>query len=440
MKREHLSLPSTGFTLDNGRRVIVHEDRRTPLACVDIWYHVGSKDEVPGRTGFAHLFEHLMFEGSEHVPAGRFDQLLENVGGINNGSTSQDRTDYWELVPAHAVDLALYLEADRMAGLLHAIGEEELEAQRGVVMNERRQSYENRPYGLAWETLQAVMYPAEHPYRWPVIGYMDDIAAATLEDVQQFFATWYTPRNATLVVAGDVDTARIRDAVEHWFGDVPGGSKPQQHRPVMPVMDDARSVTLEDDVTLPRIYLGWHSPAAYAPGDAALDVAASILASGRASRLYRKLVYESQVAQSITSYQSSALLSSTFHVVATARPGTSLEMLEDAVRTEIDAMSHSVEVAELDRSRNGLETDFIDALQNVGGFGGRADQINTWLFHLDTPDFADGELARYRELTPDSVSAAVKEWLARPAASVSVVPRGGTTVSAPRGGQQDGAA
>jgi zinc protease len=438
MKRQHLNLPSTGFTLDNGLRVVVHEDRRTPLACVDIWYHVGSKDEVPGRTGFAHLFEHLMFEGSEHVAAGHFDQLLENVGGINNGSTSQDRTDYWELVPAHAVDLALYLEADRMAGLLHAVGEEELEAQRGVVMNERRQSYENRPYGLAWETLHTVMYPPEHPYRWPVIGYMDDIAAATLDDVRRFFATWYTPSNATLVVAGDVETARVRDAVERWFGDIPAGARTQTPRPPMPVLQDTSGVILEDDVTLPRIYMGWHSPAAYAPGDAALDVAANVLASGRASRLYRKLVYESQVAQSVTAYQSSALLSSTFHVVATARPGTSLQQLEDAAHAEIAAMADSIEQAELDRARNGLETDFVDALQSVGGFGGRADQINNWIFHLDTPDFAAGELERYEELSPDAVSAAVQEWLSGPSAAVSVVPRSGTTVSAPRASNPEG--
>jgi zinc protease len=418
-----IRLPYNEFTLDNGLRVVVHEDRRTPLACVDIWYHVGSKDEVPGRTGFAHLFEHLMFEGSEHVPSGRFDELLENVGGINNGSTSQDRTDYWELVPAHAVDLALYLEADRMAGLLHAVGEEQLEAQRGVVMNERRQSYENRPYGLAWETLQAAMYPETHPYRWPIIGYMDDIAAATLQDVQRFFATWYTPANATLAVAGDVETARIRDAVERYFGDIPGGRRTERPKPEMPVLYEDARVVLEDDVTLPRVYLGWHTPAAYAPGDAALDVAAGILGNGRASRLYRKLVYEAQVAQSVTAYQSSSLLSSSFHVVATARPGTTLEQLEDAVRAELHAMAHSVEKAELERARNSLQTDFIDSLQNVGGFGGRADQLNTWLFHHGTADYAAQEIARYDGLTPDHVSAAVRAWLLRPAGAVSVLPR-----------------
>jgi zinc protease len=421
-----IRLPCAEFTLDNGLRVVVHEDRRTPLACVDIWYHVGSGDEQPGRTGFAHLFEHLMFEGSEHVPQGRFDQLLEQVGGINNGSTSQDRTEYWQLVPAHAVELALYLEADRMAGLLAAVGTAQLEAQRGVVMNERRQCYENRPYGLAWETLYAALYPPGHPYRWPVIGCMADIAAATLEDVQRFFATWYTPNNATLVVAGDVSTAHIRAAVERYFGDIPRGPVPPRRRVALPVLDGDRRVPLPDRVTLPRIYLAWHSPAAYDDGDAALDVAAGILGSGRASRLYRKLVYETQIAHSVSAWQSGARHGSTFHVVATAKPGTPLERLEAAVRDEIADMAGAVAQDEVDRARNTLQTDFVDSLQNVGGFGGRADQLNSWLFHLGTPDYAAQEAARYDRLTAEDVSSAVAQWLTRHAAVVNVVPEDGT--------------
>jgi zinc protease len=417
-----IRLPFDAFTLDNGLRVVVHEDRRTPLACVDMWYYVGSRNEVKGRTGFAHLFEHLMFEGSQHVPPGQFDQLLESVGGINNGSTSQDRTDYWEVVPSHATELALYLEADRMAGLLHAVGEEQLEAQRGVVMNERRQSYENRPYGLAWETLHAAMYPPDHPYHWPVIGYMEDIAAATLDDVRHFFATWYTPNNAALVVAGDVSTPRVREMVERYFGDIPAGPPLERQQHEMPVLQEDQRAELEDRVTLPRIYMAWHSPAAYDPADAALDLAGSILGSGRASRLYGKLVYDRQVAQSVATYQSSSLLGSTFNVVATAKPGTTLEQLEEAVRGEIRDMARSVEHAEVERARNGLQTDFIDALQNVGGFGGRADQLNSWLFHTGTPDYAAEEVARYARLQPDHVSAAVGQWLERPAAIVTVVP------------------
>jgi zinc protease len=419
-----ISLAHDAFSLDNGLRVIVHRDARAPLACVDVWYHVGSRDETPGRTGFAHLFEHLMFEGSEHVPEGRFDELLEDAGGINNGSTSSDRTDYWDLVPAHALDLALYLEADRMGGLLPAINAEQLEAQRGVVLNERLQSYENRPYGLASETLLATLYDEGHPYRWPVIGSIADIAAATLEDVRSFCTAWYTPNNASIVVAGDVDTDRVRDTVERYFGDILPGPVQPRAQPAPAQLDADRRVLLEDDVALPRIYMAWHTPAAYHDGDAALDVAAGILAGGRASRLYRSLVYERQVVQSVSAYQSSALLGSTFRVTATARPGTTLDEIEQAVRAELAAMGKAVEQRELDRARNAIETSFIDALQNIGGFGGRADQLNTYLFHTGSADYAAQDIARYRELTPDHISVAVRQWLSRPAAVLGVVPRG----------------
>jgi zinc protease len=418
-----IRLPYEFFTLDNGLRVVVHEDPRTPLASVNIWYHVGSKDEVPGRTGFAHLFEHLMFEGSENVPEGRFDELLEEVGGVNNGSTSPDRTNYWELLPSHAVDLALYLEADRMGGLLPAITDAQLEAQRDVVMNERRQSYENRPYGMASETLLAALYPPDHPYSWPVIGSMADIAAATLDDVRSFFATWYTPRNATLAIAGDVKAAAMRDAVERLFGDIPAGPSPERTAPPAFAVQPRR-IVLEDDVNLPRIYMAWHSPAAFEDDDAALDVASGILGYGRASRLYRSLVYERQIAQSVSVFQNSGVLGSTFRVVATARPGVSLDQLEALVREEIAAVAdRGVVERELERSRNSVETAFIDGLQNVGGFGGRADQLNMYLFHTGEPDFVEQDLARYRRLSAPDVRDAVRRHLQEPACVLSVVPR-----------------
>jgi zinc protease len=420
-----ISLPHELFTLDNGLRVIVHEDHRTPLACVNLWYHVGSKDESPGRTGFAHLFEHLMFEGSQHVPPGAFDALLEEVGGINNGSTSPDRTNYWELVPAHAVDLALWLEADRMAGLLHAITDTQLEVQRGVVMNERRQSYENRPYGLASETLLAALYPPRHPYSWPTIGSMADIAAATLDDVRDFFRTWYAPHNATLAVAGEVDTATVLATVQRLFGDIPRGPAAPRTQPPPVTPDEERRMTLEDDVQLPRLYMAWHSPAAFADGDAALDIASAVLAHGRSARLYRRLVYERQVAQAVTAWQGSALLDSTFRVTITARPGVHLAEIEDAVRHEIDDIAaNDVTADELERARNGFETSFIDSLQNVGGFGGRADQLNLYLLHTGQPDFAQADLDRYRVLGAADIGDAVRRWLTAPAVVLSVVPRG----------------
>ena len=429
-----IRLPYEMIALGNGLRVIVHQDRRTPLACVNVWYHVGSKDEVPGRTGLAHLFEHLMFGGSEHVREGEFDRLLESVGAANNGSTSPDRTNYWELMPTHALELALYLEADRMGGLLPALTQSQLDAQRGVVMNERRQSYENRPYGLASERLLAALYPATHPYHWPTIGSMEDLAAASLDDVRAFFRTFYAPNNATIAVAGDVTTARVRAAVERYFGDIPrGAAVTRPHAPTVQLEGEQR-LLMEDDVTLPRLYLAWHSPAAFEPGDAALDAAAGVLAYGRASRLYRKLVYEQQTAHTVTAYQSTALLGSTFRIVITARPGVSLTQLEDAARAEIDDIARNgVEDHELERARNAIETSFVDALQNVGGFGGRADQLNMYLYHTGEPDYVQRDLARFQALTPEALRHAAADVLQRPAVALSVVPHGRLDLAAGEG-------
>ena len=420
-----IHLPYEMITLDNGLRVIVHEDQRTPLVCVNVWYHVGSKDEVPGRTGLAHLFEHLMFGGSEHVPEGQFDQLLEAAGSANNGSTSPDRTNYWELMPSHALELALYLEADRMGGLLPALTQSHLDAQRDVVKNERRQSYENRPYGLASETLLAALYPPTHPYNWPVIGSMADLSAATLDDVRAFFRTFYAPNNATIAVAGDTSVSRVRTAVEHYFADIPRGTPVSTPAAQPVVLQAERRLVLEDEVSLPRLYIAWHSPAAFADDDAALDTAGSIMAFGRASRLHRKLVYEQQIAQSVTAYQSASLLASTFRIVITARPDVPLARLEQAARAEIDAIAtHGVTEEELERARNGIETTFVDALQNVGGFGGRADQLNMYLYHVGEPDYVARDLARYHSLTRDDVRAAVAAHLQRPAVILSVIPQG----------------
>jgi zinc protease len=425
-----ISLPYELITLDNGLRVIVHEDRRTPLVCVNVWYHVGSKEEAPGRTGFAHLFEHLMFEGSEHVPEGRFDELLEEIGGTNNGSTSTDRTNYWELMPSNGLDLALWLEADRMGGLLPAITSAQLEAQRDVVRNERRQSYENRPYGLASETLTAALYPAGHPYSWPVIGSMQDIGAATIEDVHAFCRQYYTPNNAAIAVAGDVDVAHVREVVERYFADIPAGPVVSRPEPAAPSLDRTERIIMEDDVSLPRLYIAWHTPAVYADGDAALDAAAAILAHGRASRLYRTLVYDRQIAQSVSAYQSSAVLGSTFRIVVTARPDVELTVIEGEIRGALEAMANEVTDRELERAVNGIETGYIDSLQNVGGFGGRADQLNMYLFHTGDPDYAARDLRRYQELATTDVARSVREHLLAPSIVLSVVPLGRSSLAA----------
>ena len=430
-----ISLPFDRFTLDNGLRVFVHRHDAVPLVSVNLWYHVGSANEQRGRTGFAHLFEHLMFEGSKHVPEGRFDELLESLGAVNNGSTNPDRTNYWEDVPANGLEVALWLESDRMGWLADGMTQAKLDAQRDVVMNERRQSYENRPYGLAFESVLAALYPAEHPYSWPTIGSMDDLRAATLDDVLDFFRTFYTPNNATLAIAGDVDIAATRALVARYFDDVPRG--PEVARPVVapPALDGDVRITLEDDVQLPRLYMAWHAPTAFEPGDAEMEAVAAVLTDGKASRLYRSLVYERQIAQSVSSFQDGGRIGSAFYVVVTARPGVALGALEEEVRATIASLAmQGARAEELERARNGMETEFIDALQNVGGFGGRADRLNMYNFFTGDPDYAARDLERYLSLDADAVRAAVQQWLTAPCVVLSVVPRGRTELAAGAGG------
>ena len=316
-----LEVPYQQFTLNNGLTVILHRDTTVPVVSVNIWYHVGSANERPGRTGLAHLFEHLMFEGSAHVAEGAFDSLLEANGASSNGSTENDRTNYFMDLPANALELALFLESDRMAYLLDTMSPERVNGQRDVVKNERRQSYENQPYGMASIELDKMLWPPGHPYHWPTIGSMDDLTAASHEDITAFFKTYYAPNNASLVIAGDIDLARTRALVEKWFSEVPRG-------PVVPPVDSPVAVlsgvkrqTMTDQVRLPRLYLGWITTQAYAPGDAALDVASSVLAGGKNSRLYTRLVYDMQIAQDVHAVQQSAALGGSFLIIATARPG-----------------------------------------------------------------------------------------------------------------------
>ena len=326
-----LELSYTTFTLPNGLTVILHEDHSVPILTTNMWYHVGSAREKPGRTGFAHLFEHLMFMGSGHVKPGEFDEWLEEAGGDNNGSTETDRTNYWINVPSNALELALFLESDRMGYLLDSMTPKTVDAQRDVVKNERRQSYENRPYGLAEPTIGEMLYPSGHPYHWPVIGYMDDLTAASYDDVVEFFKRYYAPSNASLVVAGDIDTARARTLVEKWFSDVKAGPPPDPITIPGVRLTTVQKKTLTDRVQLPRLYLAWITPRHLEPGDAALDVVSDILAGGKNSRLYKRLVYDMQIAQDVSASQQSAALASSFQIEATARPGHTVAELQKVI-------------------------------------------------------------------------------------------------------------
>src|SRR2546428_7322548 len=321
MAAPKIELSYTQFTLPNGLHVILHEDHSVPVVTVNMWYHVGSAREKTGRTGFAHLFEHLMFMGSGHVKPGEFDAWLEAAGGDNNGSTETDRTNYWINVPSNAIDLALFLESDRMGYLLDSMTPKTVDAQRDVVKNERRQSYENRPYGMAEVMMSEMLYPQGHPYHWPVIGYMEDLTAASYEDVVEFFRKYYSPANASLVVDVDIDSAKTRAAVEKWFGDVKPGPAAEPMTIPGAQLTGVQRKTITDRVQLPRLYLAWLTPRHLEPGDAALDVVADVLAGGKNSRLYKRLVYDMQIAQDVSAFQSSGAISSAFQIVATPRPG-----------------------------------------------------------------------------------------------------------------------
>jgi zinc protease len=404
-----LQVPYQQFKLANGLNVILHQDRSVPVVTVNIWYHVGSANEKPGRTGFAHLFEHIMFEGSKNVKEGEFDKLLESAGANNNASTANDRTNYYIDVPANALELALFLDSDRMGYLLDAMSPARVDGQRDVVKNERRQSYENRPYGMASLELDKMLWPEGHPYNWPVIGDMEDLTAASYEDVVEFFKKYYAPANASLVIAGDIDYDKTRALVEKWFKDVPAGP-PVDRVTVPPVsLSAVERATLTDKVALTRLHLAWLTPALYAPGDAALDVASSVLSGGKNSRLYKRLVYDTQIAQDVYAVQQSAALGSSFMIVATARPGHSAAELQKAIDEEVDKVRRQPpEAREVQRALNQIEASFYRRMERVSS---KADQLNAYYFARKPPDWFGEDLARYTSLSPADVQAAIVRWL-----------------------------
>jgi zinc protease len=407
-----LQVPYRLFKLANGLTVILHRDTSVPIVGVNVWYHVGSANEKAGRTGFAHLFEHLMFEGSKHVKEGEFDTLLEAAGGNNNGSTTNDRTNYVIDVPRNALELALFLESDRMGYLLDTMSPERVNGQRDVVKNERRQSYENRPYGLAEIELDKMLWPANHPYSWPTIGYMEDLTAASYDDVVEFFKKYYAPNNASLVIAGDIDLDRTQSLVEKWFGEIKGGTPVEPVAPPAAMLTGVKKQTLTDRVQLTRLHLAWLTPRMFAPGDSALDVLSSVLADGKNSRLYKRLVYDTQIAQDVSAEQQSGALGSSFLIVATARPGHTAEEMQKAIDEELERLRHDPPDAhEVQRAINQIEASFYRRMQRVGGFGGKADQLNAYYVAGGGPDYFAEDLARYTSLSPSDVQAALIDWL-----------------------------
>jgi zinc protease len=383
------------------------------VVTVNTWYHVGSASEAPGRTGFAHLFEHLMFEGSANVAVGQIDVLLEGDGGGSNGFTPNDYTVYSFDAPSNALELALYLDSDRMGYLLQAVTPEVVDGQRAVVMNERRQSYENQPYGESYLMLEEMLWPEGHPYRWPVIGSMEDLTAATHDDVVAFFERYYAPNNASLVVAGDIDLDEAQAQVEKWYAEIPRGAPVEAVTAPVPRLDGVARAETTDRVSLPKLYLAWVTPPEFAPAGAALDMAAAVLAGGKNSRLSRRLVYDTQMAQDVTAYQDARRLASAFVIEVVARPGVALDDIQRAVDDEMETLRREAPTArEIARVRNEIEVSFYRQMETVGGGNrGKGNQLNAYHFAGASPDYFAEDLARYAAVDPADVQAALAAWL-----------------------------
>jgi zinc protease len=410
-----LQIRFTKYTLDNGLEVILHRDPSLPLVALNIWYHVGPVNEPVGRSGFAHLFEHLMFEGSRYVGR-QFDTLLESVGATNvNGTTSWDRTNYFETVPSEHLELLLWLESDRMGYMLDAITQERLDVQRGVVKNERRQSYENQPYGPSTLALYDALYPKGHPYHGAVIGSMEDLDRASLADVQQFFRDYYAPSNATLVLAGDFDEARTLLLIEKYFGGLPKKPRPRAQHPLTPPLKAEITLKVEENVDLGRLTLAWLTPPAFSAEEAALEVTTEILAGGKASRLYQELVVKRKIASDVSAYVDANALCSEVEVSAMVASKAKPEQVQQVISSVLDDLAQNgPSDAELARAKKGMEVELKSSLQLLNGHGGesgRAGILQRLNHYLGDPGRLAAEWQKTLAVTPADVQRVVRDYL-----------------------------
>ena len=398
-----ISIDFKKVTLSNGLDVILSQDRSLPVTAVNVWYHVGSKNEERGKTGFAHLFEHVMFEGSKNHDASYFEPL-QKVGANLNGSTTPDRTNYWENVPSNHLELALWLESDRMGHLLEVLTDRKLDVQRDVVKNERRQNYENRPYGMAPMLLQPALFPAPHPYNWTTIGSPEDLDNASLDDVMSFFQTFYTPNNASLAIVGDFEIDEALEKVERYFGDIPSGTEVNRTGRMDTTLTGAVDMETHDRVQLPRLYLVWPTMPSFTADQPALDLVGAILGDGRSSRLYRTMVYDARSAREVHVYHHAQEITGEFMVQTTANPGHTLEELEREVLRQIkDISSGGVDERELERAKNRVQSSHVFQLERFGGFGGRADQLNYYNIMAGDTGFINQDINRYVGVTIDDI-------------------------------------
>lgn len=417
-----IKIPYETYKLPNGLTVILSVDKTTPTVAVDIWYHVGSKNEMPGRTGFAHLFEHVMFTGSGHVPYGLHDKLTEGVGGGNNGSTTNDRTNYYETIPSNYLESALWLESDRMGFLLDTLNLEKLNAQRDVVKNERRQSYDNQPYGRVNEIFAAAMYPKGHPYSWPVIGSMTDLTAASEEDVKAFFRLYYAPNNATLAIVGDFDPRQAKEWIQKYFADLPRGQNVA--RPTVPParLDASKRLVYEDRVQVPRLYIQWPTVGAKHDDDTALSVMGSILSGPRTARLTKALVYDQQLASQVIAFQNSVEDVGVFQVIVIPRPEHTLTEIEAAIDQVFQKfVSEGPTAEELQKAKSGLELGFLRGLESNLG---KANQLLDGAVFHNNPGQFSVDYQKTLAVTAADVKRVANAYLTRSRIVLSVVPKG----------------
>jgi zinc protease len=418
-----LSVPSTKFTLKNGMTVVLHEDHSVPRVHFGLRFGVGSSRESPGRTGFAHLFEHLMFEGSAHVPEGKFDQWLEAAGGENNAYTSEDVTFYYEEVPSNATDLPLFLDSDRMGFFADKLVPDLVEGQRDIVKNERRQSYENRPWGNAELLLPAALWPKGHPYSWPVIGSMEDLNRASIDDVRSFYTKWYAPENAVMVVVGDFDTNAMRKQIEHWYADVPGRGAVEKPKPAPHTLAAEKRMVVEDpQAPFGQLQIVWPAVEQNHADEPSLTLLADILGTGAGSRLTKRLVHELQLAQQVAVYQQAMERAGTFTIMVTANPGGDLNAIARVVDEELARLKKDgVSAAELERARVGIETAMANSLDSLGM---KAQSLAEYTVAWGQPDGFERDLKRYRDVTQQSVVDVARRRLGKGRVVLSALPPG----------------
>lgn len=416
-----LNIPYSKFSLKNGLEVILHKNPTLPLVSVNIWYKVGSANESRDKTGLAHLFEHMMFQGSENVEKEMHFRLIQEAGGYLNASTSFDRTNYFEKVPSGFLELVLFLESDRMGKFLPALTQEKLSNQIDVVRNERLERYDNQPYGLAWELLIQNLYPKDHPYSWSTIGSVEHINSFNMNDISQFFQKFYSPSNATLVIAGDIETDESLSLAKKYFEEIPAYNNDHQTVPEDFSLPSKKVIIHEDNVHLTKIYLAWKSQKAYSNSDAELDVISDILSGSISSRLNKKFVYDDQTLQNISATNYSGFYDGHFMISATLKPGTEIDKITEQIISELGKLfDEEVDEKELTRSKNSIISGYVFSMQNMDAI---ANQLNHYNMFLSEPNSFNYDLNRYLAVTPDRIKKAAKKYLDKPFIQLNIIPK-----------------